>query len=70
VRVRIAIEREGPRVLIALRSETGRAITIDMHRRSAAGIAAQLAAASGTEDEDAELECEVRAELTFGDPRP
>jgi hypothetical protein len=69
--VRVSVEREGPRVLVALREADGpRAVTLDLHRRGAACLAAQLAAVSGSDDEDAELECELRATLTLGDDRP
>lgn len=69
--VRVSVERDGPRVLVALRAADGGAVTLDMHRRGAACFAANIAAVSGPEDDDAELECELRAELTVkGDPAP
>lgn len=70
--VRVSVERDGSRVLLALRARgqrsEARAVTIDLHRRGAACLAANLAAVCGPDDEDAELECELRADVTVTDP--
>ena len=52
---RIAIETDGPRVLLAARERTGARwrCTIDLHRRSAAGVAAILRAAVADDDDTA-----------------
>jgi hypothetical protein len=61
----ISVDREGPRVLLALRSG-GASATLDLHYRGAAALATTLRAASEADDEiDASLT--VRGELSVGD---
>lgn len=63
--VRLSIEREGPRVFVALRDDqSGAHATVELHRRESASLAASVAAVSGPEDDDAELECQFKGRLT------
>lgn len=67
--MRVSVEREGPRVVLALRADSGARATLNLHHRSAAALAVNVAAASSG-DEDASLDCELRGELETGDPKP
>lgn len=67
--VRVGVERDGPRVVLTFRASSGASATLDLHRRGAASLAALTAAAADPDDDGAELECELRAELTTTDPK-
>lgn len=68
--MRVSLDREGPRVFVALRDEaTGAHATLELHRRESASLAATVAAVSGAEDDEAELECQFRGRLTVAPPR-
>lgn len=63
--VRVSVEREGPSVVLALRDDrSGAHATVELHRRESASLAASVAAVSGPEDEDTELECTFKGRLT------
>jgi len=63
--VRVSLDREGPRVFVALRDETsGAHATLELHRRESASLAATVAAVSGAEDDESELELQFRGRLT------
>lgn len=66
--MRISVDRDGPRIVIAMADEHGDRATLDIHRRGAATLGAQLAAISGPDDEDSELECELRGRLETSKP--
>jgi hypothetical protein len=62
--VEISVDREGPRVLVGLRSGAAQ-VTIDLHHRGAAALATTLRAASEADDEiDASLT--VRGTMQVG----
>jgi hypothetical protein len=62
--VEFSVDREGPRVLLALRSSTA-SVTLDMHYRGAAALATTLRAASEADDElDASMT--IRGDLSVG----
>lgn len=67
--MRVSIEREGPSVFVALRDDSGARATVRLHRRESASLAAMVAAVSGAEDEDAELEGLFRGGLTVALPK-
>lgn len=56
------MEREGPRVLLALRDGT-RAVTIDVHYRGAAALSVLLREASSGDDDEFSAECSIRGEI-------
>lgn len=63
--MRVSLDREGPRVFVALRDDsTGARATLELHRRESASLAATVAAVSGAEDDESELECQFRGRLT------
>jgi hypothetical protein len=62
--VRLSVEREGPHVVVAFRDEkSGAHATLEFHRRESASLAACVAAVSGAEDDESELECQFRGRL-------
>ena len=62
--VEVSVDREGPRVLLALRSSTA-SVTLDLHYRGAAALATTLGAASEADDE-IEGAMVVRGKLSVG----
>lgn len=57
------VDREGPRVIVAVRNSDGRGVTLDVSRAAASTLAATLAAVSQSDD-DTSTEFSLRGELT------
>lgn len=70
--VRVGIESDGPRMLLALKGENGARATLNLTRRGACPLAASIAMVASGDDQgltDAEFVLD-RATLEIGDPKP
>lgn len=57
------IDREGPRVILAVRDQSGKGVTIEVHKHAANALAASIVAATSSDD-DTSNAFSLRGELT------